>query len=99
MIYQGNAREQVDKIYELAQKHKEHPGYVVHCGHDEGFWEAFKKADFGDVIFCGRCCQYSAIIKHSMRINYDGRDKDGGVKSHLWNCDSKWAYRVHVRIT
>lgn len=37
-------------------------GGIISCGHD--FWDVYEKAEFGDLLYCGRCHQYFAKIKH-----------------------------------
>lgn len=78
-----------DEVYEAADKN-------ICCGHDKFFWDEFKKADFGDVILCGRCHQYFGILNALPWVC--GPNSEWGIFHHN-HLKDKFCFPVKVRVS
>lgn len=73
-------------------------GGRVHCSHD--FWDRAKKAEYGDLLLCGRCQRYFAKIKHLPWVCVEKRSTPS--TNHLPGAKDSviaWFTPVEVRVT
>lgn len=103
MIFEGkqpNLAEIADRN-EAINEHQHTDSRIPCCGHD--FWDAFRKAEFGDVVLCGRCQCYYAKIRNLpwiCRPKWDGQKYE---TNHLGDGFAfngyAWAVFVPARVT
>lgn len=88
--------EKVVKTHEYKQS-----GVIYSCPHDTFFWDAGRKADFGDTILCNTCGQYLVKLRDLPWIaetNYHFRGKHLD-KAHLVNWKGGFYHPIGVRVT
>ena len=47
----------IDAVIAEAEKHKQSPAFIHHCGHSTEWWKLAEKSDYGDIIICKICNQ------------------------------------------
>jgi hypothetical protein len=107
MIFDGQKTNlaEVARRNQAINEHRATDSRVPSCAHD--FWDAFRKAEFGDIVLCNRCHCYYAKIKNLPWVTIHKKWMSNEIMSYGTNhlgdgyvfSDGAWAINVPARVT